>query len=106
MQCNVNYMEMKKINYMLEIGILRNFSQNLLGFLRNAFSGFGCPKRHPEAFWLRPWIPHTNLKRICVRAYCAYAPHLLNELHDNVNAAKCAKLQDTAENIAILKGVN
>ena len=30
-------MEMKKINYMLEIDILRNYSQNNLGVLRGAF---------------------------------------------------------------------
>ena len=42
-------MEMKKFHYMVEIGILRNSSQNLLGVLRGAFKGFGCPKRHPDA---------------------------------------------------------
>ena len=42
-------MEMKKIKYMLEIDILRNSSQIFLGVLRGAFSGFGCPKRHPDA---------------------------------------------------------
>ena len=30
-------MEMKKINYMLEIDILRNSSQKILGVLRGAF---------------------------------------------------------------------
>ena len=30
-QCNGNYMEMKKINYMLEIDILRDSSQKNLG---------------------------------------------------------------------------
>ena len=35
--CHENYMEMKKINYMLEIDILRNSSQEKLGVLRGAF---------------------------------------------------------------------
>ena len=42
-------MEMKKINYTLEIDILRNSSQKIVGVLRGAFSGFGCPKRHTDA---------------------------------------------------------
>ena len=41
-------------------------------------------------------IPLTNLKRFGNRAFCAYAPHLWN---DNIKA-------ETAENIAIWKGVN
>ena len=36
-QCHGNDMEMKKVNYMLEIDILGNFSQNILGVLRGAF---------------------------------------------------------------------
>ena len=40
---------MKKINYMLEIDILRSSSQNILDVLRGTFCGFGCPKRHPDA---------------------------------------------------------
>ena len=36
-QYHGNYMEMKEFNYMLEIGILRNSSQKLLGVLRGAF---------------------------------------------------------------------
>ena len=40
---------MKIFNYMLEIDILRNSSQNFLGVLRGAFEVFGCPKRHPDA---------------------------------------------------------
>ena len=36
-QCHGNYMEMKNINYKLEIGILRNSSQIFLGVLRGAF---------------------------------------------------------------------
>ena len=42
-------MEMKRINYMLEIDIFRNSSQKSLGVLWGAFKGFGCPKRHPDA---------------------------------------------------------
>ena len=42
-------MEMKKIDYMLDINILRNSSPKVLGVLRGAFKGFGCPKRHPDA---------------------------------------------------------
>ena len=39
-QCHGNYMEMKKFNYMLEIDILRNSSQNILdvlNYLKGAF---------------------------------------------------------------------
>ena len=43
------YMEKKKFNYMLEMDILRIFSQKLLGVLMGAFQGFGCPKSHPDA---------------------------------------------------------
>ena len=42
-------MEMKKVNYMLEIDILRNSSQRVLGVLRGWVLGVGCPKRHPDA---------------------------------------------------------
>ena len=42
-------MEMKKLNFMLEIAILRNSSQKHLGVLRGAFLRFGCPKKHPDA---------------------------------------------------------
>ena len=42
-------MEMEKFNYMLEIDILRNSSQIILGVLTGAFQGFGCPIRHPDA---------------------------------------------------------
>ena len=48
-QCHWNYMERKTFNYMLEIDILRNNSEKHLGVLRGAFSGYGCPKRHPDA---------------------------------------------------------
>ena len=36
-QCHWNYIEMKEVNYMLEIGILRNSSQKDVGVLRDAF---------------------------------------------------------------------
>ena len=48
-QCHRNYLEMKEFNYMLEIYILRNSSQNYLGVLMGVFQVFGCPKRHPDA---------------------------------------------------------
>ena len=37
MQCHGNHMEMKKLNFMLEIDILRNSSQKNWGVLRGAF---------------------------------------------------------------------
>ena len=36
-QCHRNYIEMKRINYMLGIDILRNSSPIFLGVLRGAF---------------------------------------------------------------------
>ena len=36
-KCHVNYMEMKKVNYMLEIDILKNSLPKGLGVLRGAF---------------------------------------------------------------------
>ena len=48
-------------------------------------------------------IPHTNLKRFGDRAFCAYAPRLWNMLPDNIKDAD--SVQNTAENIAISKGV-
>ena len=41
-QCHGNYIELKKINYKLEINILRNSSQNILGVLKVYFWGFWC----------------------------------------------------------------
>ena len=52
-QSHGNYKEMKKFNYKLEIEFLFNSTQKLLGVLRGSFKGFGCPKRHPDACWLR-----------------------------------------------------
>ena len=40
---------MIKFNYKLEIEIFRNSTQKYLGVLRGSFSGFGCPKKHPDA---------------------------------------------------------
>ena len=40
---------MERFNYMLEIDILRNSSQNIGCPNRGAFLGFGRPKRHPDA---------------------------------------------------------
>ena len=48
-QCHRNYKEMTKFNYKLEIELFRNSTQINLGVLRGSFSGFGCPKRHPDA---------------------------------------------------------
>ena len=50
-QCIVNYMGMKKKSIIcLRLTFqIRNSSQHFLGVLRSAFSGFGCPKRHPDA---------------------------------------------------------
>ena len=36
-------------------------------------------------------IPLTNLKMLGDRAFCAYAPHLWNELADNIKAADSVK---------------
>ena len=48
-QCHRNYKEKKKFNYKLEIEIFGNSTLKKLGVLRGSFSGFGCPKRHPDA---------------------------------------------------------
>ena len=52
-------MELIKFNYMLEIDILRNSSQNILGALRGAFLVFGCPKRHPDALLAKTMLIST-----------------------------------------------
>ena len=41
-------MEMKKFNYMLEIDILRNFSQKNLGVVRGAFLRVWVSKKTPR----------------------------------------------------------
>ena len=48
-ECQGNYMEMIKFNYVLVIDISRNSSPRKLGVLWGASEGFGCPKRHPDA---------------------------------------------------------
>ena len=48
-QCPGSCKEMKKFNYKPEIEIFRNSTQKYLGVLRGSFSGFGRPKRHPDA---------------------------------------------------------
>ena len=55
-------MEMKKFNIMLEIDILRNSSRKVLGGLRGAFKGFGCPKRHPDALPARVMVCGNSLR--------------------------------------------
>ena len=54
-------MEMKKFNYMLDIDILRNSSQSILGVLRDAFKGLGVEKDTQTPCWLRPWLVCLNL---------------------------------------------
>ena len=49
-------------------------------------------------------IPHTNLKRLGDRAFCAYAPHLWNELPDNIKAADTVK--NFKKQLKTLKGVH
>ena len=46
-QCHGNYMEMKNVNYMLEIDILRNSSQKSLGVLRGDFLRVWVSKKTP-----------------------------------------------------------
>ena len=57
-------MEIKKFNYMFLIDILRYSSQKILGALRGAFSGFGCPKRHPDALLAKTMADSTNFNDI------------------------------------------
>ena len=59
-------MEMKKLNYMLEIDILRNSSQHFLGILRGAILGFGCPKRHPDALLAKTMSAPIPAQRLCI----------------------------------------
>ena len=59
-QCHGNYMEMKKFNYMLEIYILRNSSQKLLGVLRGVIKGLGVQKDTQTPCWLSPWSIFGN----------------------------------------------
>ena len=50
----------KKINYVLETDILRYSSLKILGVLRGAFLGFGCPKRHPDALLAKTLSIHST----------------------------------------------
>ena len=45
--------KVKKFNFMLEIDILRNYSQKHLGVLRAKFLGCGCPIDFQVPYWLR-----------------------------------------------------
>ena len=47
-QFNGNYMEMKKINYMLEIDILTKSSQKVFGCLEGCFLWVWMPKTTPR----------------------------------------------------------
>ena len=58
-QCHENNKKMEKISYKLEIEIFRNSTQKNLGVLRGAFSGFGCPKRHPDALLAKTRLTHS-----------------------------------------------
>ena len=44
----------KLYNYVLEIGIFRNSSQNILGVLKGDSWEFGCPKDTQTPCWQRP----------------------------------------------------
>ena len=50
-----NCMEMKKFNYMLEIDIFRNSSQNNWVSWGFVFKGLGVQKDTQTPCWLRPW---------------------------------------------------
>ena len=67
---------MKIFNYLLEIDILRNSPQKVLGDLRCAFEEFWCPKRHPDALLAKtmPWI---NDYQIMLTAAKSSLPFLL-----------------------------
>ena len=62
-QCHGNYKEMKKFNYEQEIEIFRNSTLKNLGVLRGAFSGFGCPKRHPDTLLAKTIIASIVVHR-------------------------------------------
>ena len=49
-------MDMKRFNYLLEIDILRNSSQKVMGVLRCAFEALGVQKGTQMPCWLRPWL--------------------------------------------------
>ena len=55
-------MEMKKFNYLLEIDILRNSSQTILGVL--IFKGLGVQRDTQTPCWLRLWYTLYNMGQI------------------------------------------
>ena len=59
-------MEMKKINYMLEIDILRNSSQNFVVSWGVLFKGLGVQKDTQTPCWLWPWQGLSRLWVECV----------------------------------------
>ena len=59
-QCHGKYKEIKKLNYKLEIEILRNSTQIFLGVLRGSFQGFGCPKKHTDTLLAKTMV------KVCV----------------------------------------
>ena len=69
-QCHVNYKEMKKFNYKLEIKFLE-IPHKKLGVLRGSCQGFGCQKRHPDALLAKTMrskkskITHLFSCRVC-----------------------------------------
>ena len=48
-QCNGNYKEMKKINYMLEIDIFKKFLTKIFACPEGCFLRVWVSKRHPDA---------------------------------------------------------
>ena len=50
-------MEMKKVDYILEIDILRNSSQNNWVSCGVLSKGLGVQKDTQTPCWLRPWMP-------------------------------------------------
>ena len=49
-------MKMKKVNYMLEIDILRNSSQKFWVSWGVLFKGLGVQNDTQTPCWLRPWL--------------------------------------------------
>ena len=63
-QCDRNYIDMKKLNYMLEVEILRYYIHT--GVLRDTFWGFGCPNGVKMPLWLRLWcLVKTTVLGLC-----------------------------------------
>ena len=48
-QCHGNYIEMKKVNYMLEIDVLKKFLTEKFGCPEGCFLKVWVSKRHPDA---------------------------------------------------------